>query len=312
MSNLLDFTFLKNKNLFHKIVVFVLLFFFLSIIMPTAIVLILSAISGVGLEDFYNVESESFNINLVKISQVFTQVLVFALGGIIFVRLITKNAGNYLKINHKPKFSLLIISALAIILAIPFTSNIVEWNMSLTFPESLSELENALLASSESSNRIMEEIVFADNFGTLTLNLLIIALIPAICEELLFRGALQSTLQKHIKSVHLSVFIAAFIFSAAHFDFFAFVPRVILGMILGYIFAYSKSLWASIAAHFTNNAISVFVAYFYFSGQTDIKYEDFGSTGNIFVNIILFALSLVTIWLIYKYFGHKKEAYEEA
>lgn len=280
--------------------------------MPTAIVLILSAISGVSLQDFYNVESQDFNINLVKISQVLNEIFVFALGAIIFVRLISRNLGDYLQINKKTSILLLLISAVAIALAIPFSNDIASWNFSLTLPEFMSKWEKSIRLSGEKNSMIMERLVFADNFGVMLLNIGIMALIPAICEELLFRGALQSTLQKHIKSIHLSVFIAAFIFSAAHFDFFAFVPRLVLGMILGYIFAYSKSLWASIAAHFVNNSIIVFVAYLFFIEKLETNYEDFGSTGNIFVNIILFALSLVTIWIIYKYFGHKKEAYEEA
>lgn len=83
-----------------------------------------------------------------------------------------------------------------------------------------------------------------------------ITILPALCEELIFRGVLQPLLSKALSNVHLGIWISAVIFSAIHFQFYGFLPRVLLGAILGYLVLWSGSLWTAIVAHFANNAIA--------------------------------------------------------
>jgi membrane protease YdiL (CAAX protease family) len=91
------------------------------------------------------------------------------------------------------------------------------------------------------------------------LNLLIIAIIPAIGEEFLFRGIFQKHFTEISKNAHIAIIITSFIFSAIHFQFFTFLPRFVLGLVLGYIFYWSGNLWLSIFGHFVNNSVAVFV-----------------------------------------------------
>ncbi len=93
------------------------------------------------------------------------------------------------------------------------------------------------------------------NIGQLLLNLFLVAVVPAICEELAFRGVLQSQLAKSFKNIHLAIWVTAIIFSAIHFQFFGFLPRMVLGAIFGYVLIYSGSIWMPILAHFINNSI---------------------------------------------------------
>lgn len=109
-----------------------------------------------------------------------------------------------------------------------------------------------------------KDIVTALTAGTtpqiLIMNLLTVAIIPAICEEWLFRGTLQRFFSQYL-NIHVAVFLASVIFSLIHFEFSGFLPRIFLGMLLGYIFYYSGSLWASIFAHMLNNGAQVVAIY---------------------------------------------------
>jgi hypothetical protein len=89
------------------------------------------------------------------------------------------------------------------------------------------------------------------------MSLIVLAALPAIFEEMLFRGCLQKVMVSLTRNAFIGIFITSFLFSAVHFSYYGFLPRLFLGLMLGYIFYYSKNLWLNIAAHFINNAYAV-------------------------------------------------------
>ena len=108
-----------------------------------------------------------------------------------------------------------------------------------------------------------EEIILAflnmNTYWDLLFNIIVMAIIPAFGEELLFRGLLQKSLFKKIGEIHISIFITALLFSAIHFHLDGLLPRFFLGIILGYLFYWSQSLWIPIIAHFINNDIVIYL-----------------------------------------------------
>ncbi len=135
----------------------------------------------------------------------------------------------------------------------------------------------------------------------LLLNLLFMALAPAIGEEILFRGYLQQTLGNLIKNHHAAIWLAAFWFSAFHFQFYGFLPRMVLGAIFGYLFYWSGSLWIPILAHFVNNATAVIVHYFGKANGLEEKLEQFGTQeGTYWYLIPGIVLSTGIIWYFQK------------
>src|SRR5437762_10427942 len=106
-------------------------------------------------------------------------------------------------------------------------------------------------------NKQVEAIIGLNNAGEYILALIIMAFLPALCEETLFRGGLQNFLTRSTRNPWLSILIVSILFSAVHFSFYGFLPRVFLGIVLGLIYYYTGSLWLSILAHFANNAIAV-------------------------------------------------------
>ena len=108
---------------------------------------------------------------------------------------------------------------------------------------------------------LQERFLSGTSYLDLFVNIVVMAIAPAVCEELLFRGVIQNQLEKWFKNAHVAVWVAAIIFSAIHFQFYGFFPRMILGAALGYLLVYGKSLWLPIVAHALNNFMAVVVAW---------------------------------------------------
>lgn len=100
-----------------------------------------------------------------------------------------------------------------------------------------------------------------ESLGDLFFSLFAVAIIPAVVEELFFRGALQNTIKGWSRKPLLAIFLTAVIFSAFHFSYYGFLSRMLLGMLLGFIFEYTGSIWLSILMHFINNAVAVVALY---------------------------------------------------
>lgn len=150
------------------------------------------------------------------------------------------------------------LSVAFFMVAFPFVNFLAEWNASLEIPTVL----GTWMESKESQAGQLTAI-FLDmpNVGLLLFNLLMIAVLPAVGEELIFRGIIQRGLTKHAINPHLSIWIAAALFSAIHLQFFGFFPRLLMGVAMGYLFFWSGNLWYPIIAHFTNNAVSIILSF---------------------------------------------------
>ena len=189
---------------------------------------------------------------------------------------------------------MLLIGVAVMFVSLPMTNLLTDWNEKMSLG-ALKALEDLLQQMEEAAGDLTERMLQVDSIGGLLVNLVVIALIPAIGEELTFRGVLQQALVKGCKNAHVGIFLSAAIFSFIHFQFYGFLPRMFLGLLLGYLFYYSGSLWTSILMHFVNNGSAVVVAYFEHRNQIGTSVEDFGSTDSPW----LLAASLVgTVLLI--------------
>lgn len=126
-------------------------------------------------------------------------------------------------------------------------------------------------AAEQSYTDQVEMMMDFKNIGGYIISLLIMAFVPAVCEETLFRGGLQNFLSKAIKSPWISIIIVSILFSIVHFSFYGFLPRMFLGFVLGLIFYYTGNIWLSITAHFFNNALAVTAAYVSIQQGKNIK-----------------------------------------
>lgn len=154
-----------------------------------------------------------------------------------------------------------VAAGLVIICSVPFLSALVAWNAGAHFPAFLHDFE---LWSREKEDQAAGLTKFLTDFNTpgrLLVGLVVIAIVPAVAEELVFRGGVQRCLVQWFQSRHVGIWLAAAIFSAIHVQFFGFVPRFVLGLVLGYLYEWSGNIVVSMAAHFTQNAFQLILLY---------------------------------------------------
>ena len=143
--------------------------------------------------------------------------------------------------------------------AMPLINSIVAWNESIRLPESLHGLELWMQQTEAQAEQLLQGFLTYKNgaWQVLLLNLLVLAILPGIGEELAFRGVLQSLFRNR----HVAVWVTAFVFSFVHFQFYGFIPRLLLGALFGYVLLWSGRLGLCMLMHATNNALSVLVFY---------------------------------------------------
>ncbi len=100
-------------------------------------------------------------------------------------------------------------------------------------------------------------LVSAGSVQMMIANLIILAVLPAAGEEMIFRGVIQRMLGRILRRGDMAVWLAAFIFSAMHFQFYGFIPRFILGLVFGYLYYWTGNLWLPVTAHIINNSVTV-------------------------------------------------------
>ena len=242
-------------------------------------------------------KSNPQDLNALRFMQISSQLFTFVFPPIAYAFLVKENPVNALGL--KKSKTLWILIGIAMIFAImPFNSILAEWNANLTLPESMSKIESLMKQMQEAATEIIEKFVSVDTIGGLILNLFMIAGLAALGEELLFRSIIQTSLIKICKNAHIGILIASAIFSFIHFEFYGFFPRLILGMLLGYMFYFSGSIWISMLMHFLNNGTVVFIYFLNNKGITNIDVDTFGQTSipvlivSIVVMIVLFLLSI--------------------
>jgi uncharacterized protein len=153
-------------------------------------------------------------------------------------------------------------------------------------------LESIALPAEQHAERLMHLFLTQENTLELLFVVLAVALIPAICEEFAFRGVLQPLFIKAFRSPHVAVWITAFLFSAIHLQLYGFIPRLLLGALLGYLAVWSGSIWPSLTAHFANNSLGI-ASYYIMGGKLE------GSSIPLPYSILLAGAFVMIIWLLY-------------
>ncbi len=237
----------------------------------------------------------SDSISFIKFYQVLNQIGIFILPTLLFSYLVSHSPVKYLTVNKMPKLISVLLSGLLIYTILPFNSYLDEINRHVSFPDFLSGVEGWMLEKEEQARELTKLFLKANTISGLLLNIFIVALIPAIAEELLFRGVLLRLFNDMFRNVHLAVILSAIIFSAIHFQFFGFLPRVLLGILLGYLFVFTGNLWVPIFAHFLNNASSAIIYYLNQNGHIKISMDNFGTSTN---SVYIIGSLLISVWLL--------------
>ena len=196
-----------------------------------------------------------------KISQAIQTVFVFLFPSFVCAYLFSEKTSSFLSF-CQTEITQYLLAILLIICLIPAVGALAEINEALVLPDFLSEVELWMKQTEAKAMMLTQQFLSDTSASGLSVNIFVMALLPAFAEEVLFRGVLQRIFAEKF-GIHWGIWISAFLFSFVHFQFYGFVPRMFLGAILGYIVYYSGSIFPAIFAHFINNLISVLVTYFF-------------------------------------------------
>ena len=260
-------------------------------------------IFSIGFEDAGNILKNiqyPEGINYLKYVQAVTSIGLFIVSSLIIAYFLDVNISRFLYLEKTPEFKNLVLIFILIIVILPFSNLMTEINEKLQLPQFLQKVQVLLETKEEEMNDIVKRFLDARGIWVFLTNILVIALIPAVGEELLFRGVFQRLFISLFRNAHIGIIVTAFIFSALHLQFLSFLPRFILGIIFGYLVLWSGSLWPAIVAHFINNALAVGYFYLFYAGKIGNEMELIGSPGHGlyfgFLSLIVSGVLLIIIF----------------
>jgi membrane protease YdiL (CAAX protease family) len=163
---------------------------------------------------------------------------------------------------RQPKFLLAVLVLAIMILSMPFMEWTVIWNQKMVLPDFLHKIEQWMKEKEAIAMKMTIQLITVRSNFDFIVNLVMIAVLPAIGEELMFRGGVQRSLNRAFNNPHLAIWLSAIIFSTIHLQFYGFVPRMLLGAGFGYLYYFSGSIWYAMLAHFINNAYAVCAAFY--------------------------------------------------
>jgi membrane protease YdiL (CAAX protease family) len=228
---------------------------------------------GDFIRDLQNFDLKADAFNAILILQGTGTLVSLILFPIIYItRIEHKSLRPFFPVQANLATILLVVALLGIVFPIAL-SPVMVWNMNLKFPESLQWFEEWAIEKEELGAKLTEQMTNFSSLNHMLAGIFVIGLLPAIGEELVFRGLLQREIWRASLKIHLAIWLSAAIFSTIHFQFFGFIPRLILGALFGYLYYWSGNLLIPIFSHFVNNAFIVVMVYLNQTKVTSIDIE---------------------------------------
>ena len=242
------------------------------------------------------------DINILRYLQTLQNISHFVIPAFFIGYLFSGNAISYFNLSYMPSGKWFGVALLIMLAIVPFINLLASLNEMIVFPESLSWLEQKFRTMEDSAAQLLTKLLTdADHIGWLFFNIFMIAVLPAIGEELIFRGVAQKIFIRWTGSVHAGIIVTAFLFSFIHMQFYGFFPRWLLGAMFGYMLVWSGSIWVPVFAHFVFNSVAVIAAYLIEQGYVSEKIESYGSEWNAApVTVILTGMCVLLSWRMYK------------
>lgn len=208
------------------------------------------------------------NINKVRWMQMLGTFAMMFLPAFFFALIVSKKPLDFFGLNKPTNIQLILLVIAIAVTALFLSGGLGELNKLIPIPKKWE------LKFKRMEDNYADQVMMLANMKSIAdyfISLVMIAILPALFEELLFRGTLQQLFIRWFKNAHVAIFVTSFLFSVIHFSYFGFLPRLALGLMLGYIFYYSKNIWLSMLMHFINNGVAVTALYFATRKGEDVK-----------------------------------------
>lgn len=237
----------------------------------------------------------------IYIGTVAQQLMCFIVPAFLVIELSERDTFSYLTINqNKHLFRKLAFGVIILFASYIMVAFLTQWNKAMHLPEGLSTIEEWMRTMENNAEQTMNSILNNKSPIMLIFNLLVVAGMAALSEEIFFRGTMQQLLQQSWHNHHAAVWATAFVFSAIHMQFFGFFPRFVLGAILGYLFVYTRNLWVPILFHFLNNASVVVITHIGHDQEWMTQIDEIPITPLFGILALASALLTVYLFLIYQ------------
>lgn len=240
-------------------------------------------------------------------------VMMFVAPSLVSAKILSARPMLYLQLNRAPSFLSILGVLFAYLIALPFLNQVIFWNESIVFPESMARWEEVLRELEDSALNASKVMLGGTGVGTMLVNLSIVGLLTAFAEELFFRGTLQHTAAGS-DSPHTAIWVVALFFSAFHLQIFGFVPRLLLGAWFGYLLFWTRSVYVPVIAHFINNGVVVVCVWLNSTG-VDYDFEKFGVTESGFpMPAFVSALAFIVFVIYFRnlFFGNSRRREESS
>ena len=277
---------MENSHVIAKIMVWLGLIF----VMFSLTVLVIALVTqGNPLSD----------INTLKWIQLLQTISLFLLPSLILAYLCAKAPWNWLQLDKKVDWTVLLWAIGIMLVALPAINLTSHWNQQMVLPDWLSGVEEWMKNKEAEAEWLTKQFMSVTTVSGLLVNLFLMAVLPALSEEITFRGVLQRLLNFQLSTFnsHLAIWLTAIIFSAIHMQFYGFVPRMLMGALFGYMLVWTGSLWVPMLMHFVNNGMAVLLYFLANKAGWDMDEVDaIGTNETLWLGIVSLVLTIVGIY----------------
>lgn len=253
----------------------------------------------IGLTYFISMVLKSNPAAAMRIASVIQDVVAFIIPSVATAVLVSRRPADLLRLTGGLNLTWIALVGAVLFFSIPFAESVIYWNENLKLPASLSEFESSLREMENRAAQTSALLMSNPSVPALIVNILIIGVGAGVAEEILFRGCFQRLLVTGGINHHVAIWCVAFIFSAIHFQFFGFVPRMLLGAYFGYLMYWSKSVWIPAIAHTLNNTMVVITAWGQVRMHPDQPLDTSASLSPTWLIVVSVVLTAATIGLMY-------------
>ena len=247
---------------------------------------------------------QPLSVTSLKWIQLFQSAAMFLLPPLCMAYLWAKAPMKWLKVDNFQSFKVSSMAILLMLVALPAINLLADINQQMALPTFLEPLEAWMKTQEETAKQLTEQFLSVTTYSGLIINILLMALLPAVAEELTFRGVLQRLFQgsnvsdfRTVKVPHIAIWVTAILFSAIHMQFYGFLPRMLMGALFGYMLVWTGSLWVPILMHFTNNAMAVILYFVATRAGWDMEKVDAIGTGDtLWLGIVSIVLTIGGIY----------------
>ncbi|MFA7081596.1 MAG: type II CAAX endopeptidase family protein [Bacteroidales bacterium] len=233
------------------------------------------------------------------LAQALSQIIMFGGSALLWGMMFESSAYKFMKVKRNNTFYYIVLAILLVFIATPFIDGIGIWNDGLNIKSA-----EAFRQMEESASLIMKGFLIDTTPLGLTINIIVLALLPAVLEEVFFRGAMQKTIIQLVRYRFLGILLTSILFSLIHFQPFSSIPRVFLGLFLGYLYVFSKNIFIPILFHFINNLTVVLGSYLFYSNITEFDINEIGLVFNPL--LCIFSILMISAVFMFEKIKEKK------